>query len=273
MSHNKNFINIEYKNERKKTTVLFSYLGNEKVVVKSFSDESPLSIKEAFEKERLIYSYRPSCAPIMIRDDPFSITIEYIDGAALGDLAFQGKLTSSQVNKVFHSALNFYLSIVQGPKRGQYDNFRRYLRVLTYSGPAQNSDVSLKHKNRFGSKVHRALVRILGRMCEFVSVLENKFFKVDYLPGLSHSDFHYNNVIVNDNGCYFIDFERTEFSGFFVFDLLFLLVVLEDVEGHGYKCKLDPELERNMFNSLGKKMIYFTFKLAVSLNNKFKRNG
>ena len=63
-----------------------------------------------------------------------------------------------------------------------------------------------------------------------------------------------------------------EFKGFFIFDLLFLLVVLEAVEMKKFGSKLNKSLQKKLLGSLGKKLIYLSLKWAVLFNKKFKKN-
>ena len=268
-------LDVFCENNKKLTYIYLANFDGEKVLIKSFSKNSPSLIKENFKREKLIYSLKPYGAPKLIKFDESSITLKYIDGVTLGDLAFNSSLGFQQVNDVFQSALLFYKSLSKKSKNGKsasYTNLWRYLSVLSNSGPIQNKNIEVKKPSWLWTKAQRSSHYFLGVLCKFFSILERCVFNVNYYQGLSHSDFHYNNILVKNSRIYFIDFERMEFKGFFIFDLLFLLVVLEAVEMKKFGSKLNKSLQKKLLGSLGKKLIYLSLKWAVLFNKKFKKN-
>lgn len=265
-------LDVVYENDKKSTSLYLAQVNGQRVLIKSFSKNSPVLIKEGFEKEKKVYSLKPYRTPKLIKFDQTSITIEYIDGATLGDLVFKSSLVFQQVNDVFESALLFYESLSQKSEDISYGNLFRYLGVLASSGPIQNKNIDVKKLGWLWTKAHRLMLHLLGRVCRYISVIERVFFKINYYQGLSHSDFHYNNILVKNSKSYFIDFERTELKGFFIFDLLFLLVVLEAVDNQDFRIRLNDSLKKELLGSLGKKLTYLTFKYAVLPNRKFRNN-
>ena len=93
------------------------------------------------------------------------------------------------------------------------------------------------------------------------------------MSGFTHGDFHYNNIIIENEGSVkFIDFENIRYDGFFDFDIMYLYAMLEiniDSESEEMKMLKDGinELLRNKFLI----KIYFLFRYSISLNNRFSK--
>jgi predicted Ser/Thr protein kinase len=261
---------IIYHNERKHTSISVIEIGGRKCIKKTFSVNSPEVIKQGFEKEKLVYSIAPFFAPKLVKNDKFNIVIEYIEGETLGDLIYRENIKPELLNDVFKSANKFFNSVKLSASQMSFLNLARYLSVLSFSGPVQNKGLEFK-KTWFLIKLKRVLLIFLHLFCKIISFVEIKLFRVDYLQGFSHSDFHYNNIVVKDDKPNFIDFERASFDGFFYYDLIFLLVVLETVNQANLRQHLSERNKKVLLGSVGKKFVFWVFKFAVQSNKKFRK--
>lgn len=236
-------------------------------VVKRCSPDSPSNIKSSFSRESAIYELEPECTPNLYDSDKYRLVIEYIDGERVGDILFRGDFTCAAMALLFESAVKFYQSLERTEAEQSFDNYYRYLRVLMRSGPLQTKGIH--QKNNFFSKKLRP--RVYGLLALLVAIIVKIEIKsgVDYLGGFSHSDFHYNNVIHSHKSFYFFDFERSELSGYFAFDLIFLLVLVDCLKSHNNINDSLNLVSMKILDSVGKRLVFKLFKAAVSNNPRF----
>ncbi len=92
--------------------------------------------------------------------------------------------------------------------------------------------------------------------------------------GFSHNDFHYNNILfTRDNKIKLIDFENIKYNGFFEFDILALIVMIEVYVNNEEQLILDKYLNKLFKRNRVLKEIYEIYKKAISLNEKFYLNS
>lgn len=259
-----------YKNDRKITYINKVDAGSYKYLIKGHDINSPKAVKEGFDNEKLIYGRASRYMPQLLNSDDHTISIEYIDGQTLGNMIFTGGLKGELINNIFSSAIDFYKDIKINTNNKSFSNFKRYISVLKSSGPIQNKDLKIE-SNWFFDKAHYLSLFFLKLICTTCVLSETKLFNVNYYPGFSHSDFHYNNIIIKSETPFFIDFERSSLSGYFYFDMIFLLVILESVYKEDHRKLLSKDNKNILLGSPGKIIIYLSFKWAVFKNKKFNK--
>ncbi|MFC6806267.1 oligosaccharide flippase family protein [Methylophaga thalassica] len=255
-------------NKIKLTSLLKVKDGGTYFIQKKCSPDSPPHIKSSFERETVIYNLKPLCAPKLYDSCQYSILVEYIDGETLGDILFRGDFTSSNLPLLFRDAITFYKSLGNREGCKNFKNYYRYLRVLSCSGPVQTKELPRKN-NFFSRRIRPKVYEVLGFFLSLIIKIEMKS-GINYMAGYSHSDFHYNNIIQNNHGFYFFDFERSELSGNFYFDLIFLLTIIDCLKfDNGIDNTSFNAIAAKLLNSRGKRLVFKLFKAAVRKNPRF----
>lgn len=259
-------------NSRKKTKVQSGRTGNLSYVVKSYCLEIE-GQKQRLLKEHAIYRQKISYVPQMISANNDTLVLELVPGNTLGDHIQTNGVDLTLLKKVFVAAKSFYSCVEK--KRGLpvSATILKYCATLANSGPRQAASRDVDG---------RSLVRLIRKWSAYLMALVTSalgmvdaFFRPsEYMLGFSHSDFHYNNILVceADGGIYFIDFEESSCCGNFDVDLVFLLVILETNFDSRHSAEELSELKGLVLSGWFHVFCYRIFRFSVHGNERFKLN-
>jgi len=260
-------IELLQSNERKKTYVLKIYKNGDLFIAKVIDMDAPVKIKHLFSKELKFYiENRIEYIPKLYEYTDNIMVLEYLDGVTLREYLILNQ-TNSIMPELLKSIDMFYKEIVflhQNSNDISFENAYLYLSTLIFSGPIQMKEVK---KNPISKVINRVLFYILKRK------LKTILRRVDVTTlksGFSHSDFHFNNIIIDNGMIKFIDFENIEYRGSFDFDILYLAAILEN----SCSSKIDiVTLEQYINDNFSKYRdligILNLYRFAISLNPRF----
>jgi len=256
-------------NERKKVYVLKIEKNNKYFIFKTYDKNQAIKdIKNKFDIEKDFYQKDIDLLPDLVYCEDNIMILEYIDSISLRDVLVQNILNKQVLNNLLN-AIELFKNKIKSNNQdsiSNFDNIFRYIPSLCNSHPFQAKGIRINIVDRFLNKlITKILIYKTKNLINHISI--DKLTK-----GFSHMDFHYNNILVGkSNKIKFIDFENIRYSGFFEFDILFLIVLIEvyvksdSEEGKIIKRYLNSIFEQN--NDLEK--IYNIYKTAISINKKF----
>lgn len=258
-------------NERKHTYVLKIKKHNNFYLLKAYDKyKTPRDIQNKFIIEKKFYKKNK----YIIKDIPKVINIydnililEYIEGISLRDYLIQKEFNEFILINLLNSVENFNIKIYRNKVKSNnlnFNNIFRYINMFSNSHPFQARNIEL-------SFLEKSLNKIIAKLLikKSKKILKS-FCKRDLKNDFSHNDFHYNNILVTtDNRIKFIDFENVKYEGFFEFDILALIVMIEVYINDDEKKNLYEYLENLFKKNNNLKDIYYIYKIAISINKKF----
>ena len=200
----------------------------------------------------------------IIHQEENVLVLEYIDGITLREAIIKNKVNTDLIDDLFIKIEQLYKNGKRYSDNYNFDNAFSRLEVLISSGPIQTINVKIP-----------LIKKILNKFLSFY--LRNKLKKVIFkAPTLSlregfvQGDFHYNNILIEDNKVKFIDFENVQYNGFFEFDILFLLVMIETLlEDSNEKKYFQERIKNFLGTNHNLEEIYEIYKKAIKFNNRF----
>jgi thiamine kinase-like enzyme len=260
-------------NERKKVYVLKIEKNNKYFVLKTYdANQSIEAVKQKFDIEKDFYKKDIDLLPDLVYCEDNIMILEYIDSVSLRDILVQNMLNKLVLNNLLNGIELFKNKIKSNNQDGisNFDNIFRYISSLCNSHPFRAKDIKTSLIDRFLNKLMtKILIYKTKNLIDYISV--DKLTK-----GFSHMDFHYNNILVNrSNEIKFIDFENIKYIGFFEFDILFLIVLIEVyVKSNSEEDRIIKRYLNSMFEqNKDLEKIYDIYKTAISINKKFYVNS
>jgi len=268
-SNNYKLVEIIQVNHKKKTRLIKVEKDNQYYIVKAIAEDSPLDIKSKFLVEVEYYrNHHQEYLPNLIECNEQLLILEFIEGKSLRETLIDNSINSKCLSLLIRNIENLYIdSKKEILNRSNYKNVFSHLSNLMQSGPMQNKHI----KSPLYKALFKKFILLFLKFKLFWYLYKLK--KGDLMSGFTHGDFHYNNIIIENEGSVkFIDFENIRYDGFFDFDIMYLYAMLEiniDSESEEMKMLKDGinELLRNKFLI----KIYFLFRYSISLNNRFSK--
>ncbi len=260
---NNNFIDIvDYitdSPDRKYAVIKINYEGR-LYILKVCDPLSPKYFKDLFNTEYLFYKKQKERLIHKNYSGEYFYMIDFIDGETLGDRLFSD--TNSKINfiEVFKCIDLFYKTYRQNNESIKYTNLFYYANVLVSSGPRQKTNKRKKGKIAF-------VIKQICVLSLHIITFTLKFRNTEtFLPGLSHGDLHYNNILISNTGPEIIDFKNIRSNEFFLFDIIFLLTIIEK------KTNLNDDLQdikSKYLSSWESLFVYKIFKILANFNSRF----
>ncbi len=264
------FIELIQKNDRKHTYIIKIKKDGKFFILKTFSDNSPEMIKNKFISEIKFYKNETKeYLPKLISSRKNILILEYIDGITLRECLIKYEINEDLLKKLFIFIEKLYMDNKSNISTNHnFNNAYFHLSNLAQSGPIQTKDLKVSFFNKITNKV---IVRILKLKLKY---LLNKIDTNKLKYGFVHGDFHYNNILISNNSVKFIDFENIKYSGFFDFDILYLLAMVEVYVQNNKNIYGQWENEvKNIVNG-NKELfeVYKLYKIAIRINKRFQVN-
>jgi len=246
-------------NSEKETIVLLIIKESKKFIFKGcFSSESKKCLE--FRKE-ISYYNKINYNVFELKSNCF--IIDYFDSITLGDYFFKNKLNKNNLAillKNLKKEINQFQranSILSN--NFSFDNGYNNLYRLYYSKPKQFTS----QKNKRSRLPYLFLKFIL-----FILFYCIKFFYRKQQIG-AHCDFHYNNILINDNlEILIIDFENFDQKCLFIFDIIYLHVMINKLLGT--KLSLNNSFKNYYENKILYKMVKYVYEKAIKGNISFQ---
>ena len=261
------FIDTLQENLRKKVTLTKVRKARNYYIVKSIDNDSPIQVKNNFAAEVLYYkNHQKHYLPKFIYSNEQLLIIEFIEGQSLRD-ALKTNCFDKKTLEVLVKNIEYLYrdSKIENDGSNSFKNAYRNLSNLIQSGPVQNNQIELSAFTKISNKVMAFILKIALTL--HLLFLDKRLLKANFV----HGDFHFNNIIIERNSCIkFIDFENVKFDGFFDFDVMYLLAMIEInlVSGSEEMIALRKALKQLLQNRRSIK-IYSIFRYSVSLNKRF----
>ena len=262
-------------NKRKDTYILKIQKESHYFILKAYTENSPEDIQKRFEKERDFYIDNRDCTliPKLSFYKDSILIFEYFESTTIRDYLKNNNQELALVESLTRALNMFQEKIKKESKskkaeRHYFDNIFIYIKTLSNSYPQQAKDVNI-------SKIDRILNKLISML--LIYKVSNRLKRVQYYNfsrGFAHLDLHYNNILINKNlEIKFIDFENIRYEGYFIFDILYLIVIIEIfLENDESKQKLRDYLHVITLNDKVTLQIYEVFKIASMINKKFQKN-
>ena len=265
--NNYKIIELVQENKRKKTKILKVKKNGSFFIVKFISVDAHVDEKKNFISEVSFYSNKiGSYLPKLIeRNDNFLI-LEFVNGKTLRqiikDREFNNKILISLLDQIKNLYTNSY-SI--NNEVYDFENGISNLSNLLVSGPIQKSFLIIPLYKKYFFQI--VLIVLKFKFKRYLKHIDFKILK----KGFVHGDFHYNNIIIDKkSNIKFIDFERTRSNGYFDFDIMYLIAMLEiNLNDNSEELEKLNKAKIELFNNDCLIDIYNLFRFAVKLNIKF----
>jgi len=267
--HNYNFCEVLQYNYRKNLYVLKIEKDKSFFLLKSYDIDNSLdTVKTKFKTEQGFYRNNSSSSiPKLIYFEKNIIILEYIDSLSLREYLIKREDKRKLLVSLFSSLDKFKATLIdKDSMKNDFSNVYRYISVLCNSHPFQAKNIQISF---WDISLNRIIYKLL--LLKIKRILQ-QYDNKNLLNGFSHHDFHYNNILVSPNDeIKFIDFENIKYSGYFDFDVLFLLVLIDiyiEQSTEEYRI-LKNYLEALFLKDEVLKQVYEVYKIAVSINKKF----
>lgn len=255
-------------NQRKETYVLKIKKDDSCYLLKAYDrDKTPKDIREKFIVEKVFYekNIKIENLPKSIYFNDNILILEYFNSVSLRDYLIQNRNKQIRIKDLIKAIESFDHQLNRNNITTiNYDNIFRYISSFCSSHPFQAKDIQV-------SFIDKQLNRIINKLLivNVKRLIKTSDFK-NLNGGFSHNDFHYNNILVtDDNKIKLIDFENIRYEGFFEFDILALIVMIEVYINNKEQIILDKFLEKLFDKNQLLKDIYKIYKIAISINKKF----
>lgn len=264
------FIDLIQKSDWKKTYILKIRKDNEYFILKAFSENTPKNIKKKFISEIQFYQNNSKeYLPKLIINTENILILEYIDGVTLRETLIKNEITENIIENLFINIGKLYSDnkkIINNHATYDFNNAFSHLSALKQSGPIQTKNM----KVLFIKKIINKLVLFILKLKLKIIIHNINTDKIQ--SGFVHGDFHYNNILISNGTIKFIDFENIKYNGFFDFDILYLLVMMDVfIQQDSLKVKtiFNVKLKKFLLNHKDLIKIYDLYKTAISSNEKF----
>lgn len=264
------FIDLIQNSDWKKTYILKIRKDNEYFILKAYSEDTPKNIKKKLISEIQFYQNNSKeYLPKLILNTENILILEYIDGVTLREALIKNEITEEIIEDLFIDIGKLYSDnkkIIN--KHAIYDFYNAFshLSALKQSGPIQTKNIKVSFIKKVINKLELFILKYK------LKIVINDI-NIDKLQnGFVHGDFHYNNILISNGKIKFIDFENIKYDGFFDFDILYLIVMMEVfIEKDSFQIKtiFKAELEKFLSKNLNLIKIYDLYKTAISSNEKF----
>jgi thiamine kinase-like enzyme len=255
-------------NSRKKTYVLRVKYKATYYLLKAFDkDKTSLDIKEKFIIEKEFYKKNKTLSniPKLVSFQDNILVFEYFESISLRDFLINNDNKIEIIKNLINSIEIFDINVYrENNDIVEYDNVFRYISSLCNSHPFQVKDIKINFIDRILNKIINKFLILKAKK------VFDKLETIKLKNAFSHNDFHYNNILVsNSNEIKFIDFENVMNKGFFEFDILFLIVIVELYLDRNEQEIIDNYLDEIFDKNFNLREIYIIFQMAISINEKF----
>lgn len=262
--------NILQYNQRKYVFVLKVIKNNQKFILKAFDKKrTPMVIQNKLRVEHTFYQKNMNIEviPNLVDLKDNIMILEYIESISIRENLLNKK-NINIVENLLYSVDVFQKALVnhESTQKESFENVHKYINSLANSHPIQAKNIYI---DRVDIVLNKIITKILKRKLNTVLV---KFNSVNLTKNFSHMDFHYNNILIDKKlKIKFIDFENIEYKGYFEFDILFLIVLIEvyiykgSCEYKFLECYKSEFFKRNRILE----EIYNLYTIAISVNKKF----
>ena len=267
--NNYKLVEIIQVNHKKRTRLIKVEKDNQYYIVKAIAEDSPPDIKSKFLVEVEYYrNHHQEYLPNLIEWNEQLLILEFIEGKSLRETLIDNSFNSNCLELLIRDIENLYIdSKRENLNRSNFKNVFSHLSNLMQSGPMQNKHI----KSPFYKVLLKKFILLFLKFKLLLYLYKLK--KEDLMSGFTHGDFHYNNIIIENEGSVrFIDFENIRHDGFFDFDIMYLYAILEiNIDFRSEEMKvLKVGIDKLLINKCLIK-IYRLFRYSISLNNRFSK--
>jgi Ser/Thr protein kinase RdoA (MazF antagonist) len=257
-------------NARKGTGVYRVGQSGRSFVLKCTAPEAPREARNGLRTEIAFYTHhRSPVIPPLIEASEDMLVVAQVEGTPLRRLLAPGSLDDESLARVL-TAVKHALDLLYADCRGgecdapTTDLAYRHLRSLTRSGPRSSRRPAFPV--RLAGRITE--MRLGPRLGRILAAADGQFIA----PAFAHGDLHYDNVLVDprSSAVCFLDFEKTECTSPFDFDLLYLVTMIECALGvrEGPVRRL-RELFRQVLQPQAGAEISALFRAGIAVNPRF----
>ncbi|GEM_PF-2547540 len=265
--HDYQVVSLLHVNLRKKSYIIKLLRENQFFVLKACDLHATGDTKKRLDKERKFYLEHNDIEifPQLITYEENALVLEFIESQTLREVIVEREnvlLPLLENLKVLHRT---FQHTYHTQEIDYYDTLNRYLTSLCCSRPIQAKNIKVGVIDRLFNRIIRKLV--IAKMRYIMKDFDDK----NLTSGVSHMDFHYNNILVDpSNTIKFIDFENIQYRGYFEFDILYLLVMIEVYISDEQLSSALQQYKQTLFNSNRHlEKIDNLYRLMITLNPQF----